>query len=172
MINQDDLTTIASFGEEVSSSASIQAEIDPDKMADSDGNLPSEFLPGTEVFFLVHYDSSKVVIKNILSTDGGDIQRVASVTRTKEQRLTFESSEPVSLSYIPSGSITVKKWYGRTSGLTREGQQVTADSPPCLADISYPIAAIQYKHRIVSGYTLNDEDKFYTAAVIEYEEIT
>lgn len=171
MINQDDLTAIATFGTEVASSASIQAEIDPDKMSDSDGNLPSDFLPGTEVFFLVFYDAKKVVIKNVKSTDGGDIQRITEVTRVKEQRLTFASDEPVSLSHLPSGAISVAKWYGRTSTLTRDGQQVTAATPPCLADVTYVAKAIQYKHRIVSGYTLNAEDKFYAAAIIEYEEI-
>lgn len=172
MINDHDLTLIASFGEAVADSGSVVMEIDEVKHKDADGNMPSEFPPLTEVFFLVHHDPAETKIVSVKATDGGDIQRIGEVTRTKTQRLTFASDEAVQLSHLPSGTVTVTKLYGKTgTTFKREGRALTPSAWPCLAEVSYPVRMIQYKHRIVSGYVLDGDDKFYAAAVCEHEEV-
>ncbi|SDP69872.1 hypothetical protein [Desulforhopalus singaporensis] len=171
-MNTSETTIIVPFGDGVAGdSGFIRAEIDASKHADSNGNLPSEFAPGTEVFFWLHYNAAEIKINCVAATDGGDIQRIGEVTRIKEQQITFADTEPVELSYWPKSDPTVTKWYGRTSALTLNGKQLAATSAPCLADISYPIRAAQYKHRLVSGVSLSAGDKFYTAAIIDYEEV-
>ena len=53
----ENITQILSFGEESSGSgALIVAEIDVDKHLDAEGNAKRSFLPGDEVFLLVHQD--------------------------------------------------------------------------------------------------------------------
>ena len=163
------LTGIGSFGDEITSSGGlIRAEIDAEMHADADGNLPGEFAPDTEVFFLVH-TGPRVTIVGVQSYDDGDIQRIATVTRTATAHIEFEDpAKPVELPYLPASPLTVLKWYGRTSVLTLDGRMLTAAGAPCRADISYQYTAVQYSQRLATGWTLNDDGKFFAAARIEY----
>ena len=163
------VTAIASFGGSSGVSGSIIAEIDGEMHLDKDGNERSSFLPGESVYFYLHYDSNVRIIR-VRSTDGGDVQRIGSIIRQKTQQITFEHpAHLVDLQYQPKNKPTAIKWYGRASNLFLTGRTLQADLAPCLGDITYQIAAVQYLHRPPLGLTLDAGETFPNDIVIEYE---
>lgn len=167
------VTGIASFGADVSDAATaglIVAEIDDTMHLDADGQPQTVFLPGESIYFLLHYGATIQLVR-VRDTDGGDIQRIGAVTRTRTQQITFEHpAHLVPLPHQPSGQPRADKWYGRSSNLHLDGLELSADLAPCLGDISYEIAAVQYCHKPLAGLTLAPGEEFPVDIVIEYQE--
>jgi len=161
------LTAIASFGDQASGSALIVAEIDSQVHQDADGNVKSVFLPGDEVFFLLHYDASVAIVR-VLATDGGDVQRIGQVTRSNTLESTFQHpADLVDLPHRPNGQPDVK-WFGRSGSLLLSGRSLRTDAAPCLGEISYNFTAMQYRHRLVNGIVLQPGEAFPVDVVVEY----
>lgn len=165
------VTNIISFGGAVAAASGlIVAEIDGAMHLDGDGNERSSFLPGEPVYFLLHYDASKVRIIRLRSTDDGDVRRIGQVTRERLEQITWQHpAHLIDLRYLPAGSLSAK-WYGRGSNLYRNVRQVQADLAPCLGDISYPVQFVQYLH-VPAVAEIPDGEEFPADIIIEYQEI-
>ena len=162
-------TIVVKFGESVSAAdqALFVVELDNELNVDSEGEVKSQFFPGDEIFFLMHYDHSKMVVKAIKNTDGAVVV-MGEVGRSKTEEMLFEASDaPVELQHTPSSGPSAK-WYGRTSALTRDGRSVTAASTPCLGDITYSYTATSAK-LIPPALTLAADEEFPIAIVIYVE---
>jgi hypothetical protein len=161
------VTGIARFGESSAALGAISAEIDGAMHLDDDGNERTAFLPGEAVFFILHHDANVKIVR-LRATDGGDVQLIGPVVRSRMEQITFEHpAHLVDLPHKPNGQPTAK-WYGRSSNLYLSGQTLQADLAPCLGDISYKISATQFLHRPISGITLQPGEEFPVDIVIEY----
>lgn len=164
-------TVIGSFGQAAAAGGSIVLEIDAAMHLDSEGNERSDFLPGEGVYFLIHHRSS-ITIKKVRATDGGDVQKIGKVTRDAEQEVSFTHPAMTGqLGHLPRGSVTAS-WYGRTSPLKREGQDISASGAPCLGKLSYRYEAVQYLHRPPAGVSLDADGQWLSDIVVEYEAAT
>lgn len=169
-----DVTDIVQYGGDVSASSSgIQVELDEDMHRDSEGNVVTEFGPEDEVYFLV-IPPPNVTVKGVKTTDGSDVQRIGTITRTRTQEMTFHNpNHLVDLFYYPAGGLS-PKWFGRSSTLQLTGaqsKQVKADNAPCLGLISYSVNAIQYLNRPISSLSLSPGEEWPADMIIEYEEV-
>lgn len=167
-MSDNTVTAIARFGQKsVEGNSLIVAEIDGYMHLDGDGQERHVFLPGEEVFFLLHLDPDVKIIR-IKATDDGDVGQVGMVTRTRTQQLSFDNpNHAITLPYRPSGPLDAK-WYGRSSSLLLSGLSVKASSAPCLGDVSFPITAMQYVHRPLNGVVLVPGETFPVDLKIEY----
>ena len=165
------ITSIIAFGGAVSAASGlIVAEIDGAMHLDAEGKERSSFLPGEPVYFLLHYDETKIKIIRLRPTDDGDVQYIGRVTRTRVEQLTWQHpAHLIDLLYLPSDQLS-EKWYGRGSNLYRTGQQVQADMAPCLGDISYPVKFSQYLHR-PAVVEIADGEEYPVDIIVEYQEI-
>lgn len=163
------VTRVLSFGEDTAGSGTlIVAEIDVDMHLDDEGNAKSSFLPGEEVFALIHHDPEIKIIR-VSDTAGGDLQRIGLVTRVRTQQMTFTHAEDKEeLPHIPN-TVPTASWYGRSSGLALDGRQLQAAGAPCLGEITYSFAAEQYKYRLPVGIEVAVGEQFPVDLVIEYE---
>ena len=170
-MSQSTVTTVISFGgSSDSGSGAISAEIDGAMHLDAEGNERSQFLPGEEVYFLLHYDPAKVRVIRLRATDNGDVQRIGQVSREREEQITFlHPADLHSLGYQPEGGL-LTKWYGRSSNIYLQGGQYHADLAPCLGDIKYSVRFEQYLHKPAT-VQIPDGEEFPTDIIIEYEEI-
>ena len=164
-------TVIGSFGEVVSADGSIVLEIDTTMHLDSDGSVQSSFAPQEGVYFLLHYDSSKVKINKVINTDSGDVQRLGRVSRSRAEEVTFtHAAMQKTLLHTPN-SVPTARWYGRSSGLVLEGKNVSAPGAPCLGELLYVFSAMQYLHRPPRDLELDSADEWLTDIVVEYEAV-
>jgi len=163
------VTRVLNFGEEIAGSgALIVAEIDVDKHQDDDGNAKSSFLPGEEVFVLIHHDPDIRIVR-VQDTGKGDLLRIGRVTRSRTEEMTFtHPADKQELPHIPFGGVSAS-WYGRSSMLVLVGRQLQASSCPCLGDISYNFSAVQYKYRLPAGVSLAVGEQYPVDLVVEYE---
>lgn len=167
------ITAIGSFGASASGSsvsALLRIEIDAEMHTDADGNEIRTFLPGDEVYLLVHHDSRARII-NLRDTAGGDLQRIGQVSRGKNEQITFQHpAHENELQYQPAGTPSAD-WYGRSSGLRLNGRTLTAANAPCLGDISYAISAVQYLYRPSSLVTCGIGEEFPVDVIVEWREV-
>jgi hypothetical protein len=162
-----DKTSVVSFGESTSTSVLIVVEIDFNKHKDDDGNAQTSFGPLDPVYFIIHH-APEISIVRVQATDGGDVQRIGTVTRTKTVELSFDHpAHLVELGYNPAGGASAK-WYGRSSNLYLTGRELQADLAPCLGDVSFPFVAVQYLHRPIGGLNLEPGEEFPTDIKVEY----
>lgn len=161
-------TIVVKFGDSVTGEDSLFiVELDDFLNIDSDGEVKTQFFSGDQIHFLMHYDSSKLVVKNIKTTDG-QVVLGQKVNREKTVELLFDDpSTPQELMHVPD-SISVEQWYGRTSILRREGRSIYAESTPCIGDIVYEYSAIAAK-LVTPNVEIEAGDEYPIAVVIYVE---
>ena len=128
-------------GAAVGIGASLQAELD-----DVLNNDKSSFLPTETAYFVIYkYPSSVIVEKPIPSS--GMVVAKGSVTRTKTQTLEFTNGSTASLSYPPSGSVIVKRWYGNEGqGFAVSGMSASISSlDPCVCEVEYQTSGASWE---------------------------
>jgi len=170
-MSQSTVTNIIKFGEVVAASSGlIIPEIDGFMHLDATGEERSSFLPGEQVYFLLHYDPAKVKIISLQATDGGDVRRIGKVTRERTEQLTFQHpAHLLDMRYTPTTDPEAT-WYGRGSNLYRSGRRLQADLAPCLGDLVYDVEFIQYLHKPAVD-DIADGEEYPTDIIIEYQEI-
>ncbi|MFA6135476.1 MAG: hypothetical protein WC869_15800 [Phycisphaerae bacterium] len=145
-------TIVVKFGESVSAADQdlFVLELDAELNVDTAGKAKSEFVPGDEIFFLMHYDAARLRVQAIKTT-AGQVVLQGQVSRSKTDEQLFVAaasgqgvSEPVVLPHLPSAAPTVQ-WFGRESALTRTGRSLTAAVTPCLGKITYNYNATSAK---------------------------
>ncbi len=161
-------TAIVSFGDTPGSGGSVSVEIDP-RHKESDGNLPSRFLPDEEVFFLI-YSGPEIEIVSVRATDGGSVLLHGPVRITHHERLTIPDSDAVSLAHQPIGPVHPVRWYGRRSHLVTEGAAVRSAAWPVLVDVACRVQAFSCSHRLAGGITVAPGQEFPVVFVVEYRE--
>lgn len=157
-------------GVDADSTAGV-AELDPVRNVDSEGNQRSQFVPGDEVYFLVHHDSS-VYIDRVASTDGM-VVAMGPETQDREQQLLFTNDEQQQLTYVPGGAL-VHDWMGRVgNGFTRTDRQVqvTAADVPCIENLTYPVN-FQLFRLVPPALNLAAGETYSIAVVVYLEAVT
>lgn len=165
-----DVTIKVDFGDNVSSDVFFVIELDDTLNLDGDGNVKTQFNPGDSVYFILHYDSSKVTVSAIAAS-AGDVVSEGSVTRTVTDRLSFTNiDDAVDLSHIPNTTLSAD-WFGNEPGITRDGISVTADTAPAIGDIKYNYVADGYRFD-PPDMDLGDDDDFPVLIVVAIEAVS
>ncbi|MGV0961805.1 MAG: hypothetical protein ACOYB1_18425 [Limnohabitans sp.] len=129
--------------------------------------VKSQFSPGDPVYFLLHYDPTKLRVADIKTT-AGTLARQGNISRSATDELLFtEADEAQTLSHIPNGSLAVS-FFGRWANLARDGMQIEADTAPVLCKVSYNFAATGYKF-VPPPMTLGVDDEYPVAIVVYVE---
>lgn len=169
------VSLVVEFGQGVDEDSALAvAELDGTRNVDSEGNERSQFLPGDEVYFLVHHDNS-VYIDRVTPTDGM-VVAMDSDTQEREQQLLFVNDEQQQLTYLPGGAL-VHDWMpggaNRDVGFTRVNRQVSvaASSAPCIENLTYPVNFQLYR-LIPPALNLSSGETYSIAVVIYMEAVT
>jgi hypothetical protein len=165
------LNKVVIFGDESGSGDSgIQVFWDDVANVDSEGEPISEYYPGDSRYFLVIVPDGYRLL-DVKSTDGA-VSAMGSVSRPQVDRVLFDQQDKlIDLSQQPAGGVS-PTWYGNSATETVEGKQVKASAAPCLADIEYSYAALQY--RLTAPATLNigpNDDDDWPIGVVVYAEV-
>ena len=163
------VTKVVRIGEESgSSSALFVVELDEAMHLGADGNVVRSFLPGEQVFVLLHHDPVVRVVR-VADTANGDLQRLGTVSRSRTVQVVFPAADDAQdLPHNPDGLPSVV-WYGRSSQLQLAGRALRAPGAPCLGDVTYVFTASQYRYRLPAGVTLAKGERFPVSLVIEVE---
>ena len=130
----------------------------------------TQFYPGDEINFLLHYDRSKYRVTSIKATSG-QVQMATWVARSHEEELLFEApGEALELSHHPS-SAPVFTWYGRAANVSRDGRSLTVDDAPCLGIARYSYLAWSGK-LVPPSVDLEDGEEYPLAIVVYVEAAT
>lgn len=164
-------TIVVRFGQSVSGSTDLfLVELDGQlnrETVDGEEREKTQFYPGDEIHFLLHYDRSKYLVEAVKAT-AGNVQMHGWVNRSHEEELLFEvAGEAKELSHIPSGAPSVA-WYGRSATLSREGRAISASAAPCLGLVSYSYQAWSGK-LVPPNIDLEDGEEFPLAVVVYVE---
>lgn len=164
-------TIVVRFGQSVSGGADLfLVELDGQlnrEIVDGIDQEKTQFYPGDEINFLLHYDRSKYQVEAIKAT-AGQVQMNQWVTRTHEEEMLFEAvGDAQELSHIPSGSPTIT-WYGNTAEIDRDGRSLSASAAPCIGHASYPYQAWSGK-LVPPSIELEDGEEFPLAIVVYVE---
>lgn len=164
-------TIVVRFGQGSSASADLfLVELDGQlnrETVDGEDQEKTQFYPGDEIHFLLHFDQTKYRVTAIKAT-AGQVQMSSWVDRTHEEELLFEAvGEAVDLSHYPSRAPVVT-WYGRTASLSRVGRSLSADKAPCLGILSYNYRA--WSGKLVPPSVDLDDDEEYPLAIVVYVE--
>lgn len=161
-------TIIVKFGASVAADQVLfVVELDNTLNIDSAGEVKTQFFPGDEIFFLMHYDPAKLTVQAIKTTAGQVVLHGQVIRSNTLEELFTAPDEPILLPHMPSGEISVQ-WFGRTSSLVRSGRSVTAADTPCLGNITYPYTATLAK-LIPPPLSLAADEEFPIAVVIYVE---
>ncbi len=150
-------TRVVVFGGDESSSG-VQIFSDPEKNINEDGSEKTTFYQGDSQHLLIIVPSDYRLLY-VLCTDGV-VAGHGSGTRQQVDRLLFSESGAegvLSLSQLPAGDVS-PVWYGNTATLTVDGQEVTANFTPCIADLSYSYRVEQYELTAPSNLNIGPED--------------
>lgn len=129
----------------------------------------TQFYPGDEIHFLLHYDPGKYTVSDIKAT-AGQVQMGRWVERSAEEEMLFEVvGEPLELSHYPSGAPSVD-WYGRRASISRDGRSLAADSAPCLGLVTYQYRA--WSGKLVPPPVELEDGEQYPLAIVVYVEQT
>ncbi len=163
-------TLVVEFGDSADSSAFYAAEFDETLNLDNSGEATTDFAPGDELYFWVQHDSS-LAIASVESTDRrGTLVDCGTVTRSRDQEVTFTSTDSVDLSYIPASAPTIT-WYGEVgTRLTVSGKTVAVSgNTPCTADLVFPVAVHLFRYVPPPLVLASDEDTHRIVFVITLE---
>lgn len=138
-------TLVVRFGEAGrSASGNVVAEWDDTLNLDASGQVKSRYIPGDEVYLLVH--APGVQILRLAATDGS-VSGSGEEVLDRAEELGFGSIDDLhELRYLPAEAPVVT-WCGRQGlGLQRTGRSVGVDDGfPCLAKVSYPVQFERYR---------------------------
>jgi hypothetical protein len=163
-------TIVVRFGQGAAGQDLFLVELDGQlnrEIVDGVDQEKTQFYPGDEIHFLLHYDQTKYRVTAIKAT-AGQVQMASWVDRTQEEELLFEVvGEAVELSHYPSRAPVVT-WYGRTASLSRVGRSLAADSAPCLGLVTYPYRA--WSGKLVPPPVDLEDGEEYPLAIVVYVE--
>jgi hypothetical protein len=132
------------------------------------GEAVTTFYTDEDIYLLVQLEPG-YVISRIDYTSGG-VSNLGLVTRTEEVTdHFFPDNEEQSLSWYPSGSITIDSDHLQTGTqtLTVTDDKVTCSNPPSILDYHYDFKAYSLRVRHPSAMDLEDDDTFPLGIVIE-----
>lgn len=169
-------TAVIDFGAAavVSDDGLIQLELDDELntsvSATEEVEVKTEFVPGDDIYFLIHVDNS-IKVESVRATDGV-VQALGSVLRSKEQRLLFTHEEPdQELNYFPAGGLDTE-WYGNEASLSVEKRTVKvgpgSSQLPALADVIFGVGFLSYK-LVAPSMELAYEEEYPIQIVVRYQ---
>lgn len=160
-------TIVVEFGQGADSSAFVAVELDDHLNRDADGEVKSAWQPGDQVWWWVQHDPS-LRIDRVRCTSGMVVSG-GTVSRSRDQQLTWTGDEAVELSHIPSGSPTLK-WYGNVgTGLSRDGRRMSVTGGlPCTADAIVPISVHLYRY-VPPPMSLSGDETWRSVIVVYLE---
>ncbi len=137
------------FGEGADSSALVKYEFDKKLNIDAAGEEVTQFSPGDNIFFLIHFDSSKLRIGNVRATHYGQIVKQNIVPRIRSQMLFFSAAtDTVELDYIPSAEPEAT-WYGNVASqlkmIAQRQMGISGGELPAKCQVEYPVLFQGYK---------------------------
>lgn len=146
-MKQVEKTLVLSFtgDQAVSADGAVRAAWDDTRNRDRAGEVKSQFVPGEAAWFIAQADPS-VRITRVAPTDGA-VVALGTVNRPQVDSLLLSAADHQgSLSWRPSGSVSVT-WYGNQgSGLRVDGLSVTAAAGhPCRGDCRYTAQVQSYR---------------------------
>jgi hypothetical protein len=164
-------TIVVRFGQSVAGSTDLfLVELDAQlnrETVDGEEREKTQFYPGDEIHFLLHYDRTKYQVEAVRAT-AGQVQMNQWVSRSHEEELLFEvAGEALELSHLPSAAPAVT-WYGRSATLSRDGRAISAAAAPCLGLVSYQFSAWSGK-LVPPPMELEDGEEFPMAIVVYVE---
>ena len=164
-------TRVIHLGETVSgaSGALMVVEVDPVKHPDGNGGVVRSFLPGEDVYLLIHHDPEIAVVR-VMDTAGGDLLRVGSVFRNNTERLSWAHADDVKDLLHNPATQPAPSWFGRIGLISRDGRSLRITGAPAMADVSYSYQAIQYRYRLPAEVELGADETFPVELIIETEE--
>jgi len=131
--------------------------------------VKSQFVPGDQVYFLLHYDHSRLRVTGIQAT-AGQVVMLGEVSRSATDEVLFTSpGELQELSHIPAGGLAAS-WSGRTAAISRDGRSVSASAAPCLGNVTYSYQATSCRF-VPPPMTLGDDDSYPVAIVVYVEAV-
>jgi hypothetical protein len=135
---------VVNFGESAASaSGSIVVEWDDSLNVDDKGEVKTSFVPGDELYLLVHSDVEIVGVKSTSGTVSGG----GAVSLIRAQEIGWGSiDDEQNLNYTPIGSIKYK-WFGRSGSRPSVVDKIItmAGSFPCLALVEYVARFLRYR---------------------------
>lgn len=145
---------VVSFGDHVSADTAFAVvEIDP-AAKNADGSDKTSFYENEVIPLFLHMHPS-LSLSYTQVTSGMLVVKPSSSRTGKREKMFFATTDNIqSLSHIPSGSVSVSKYYGNTSAIQLNGMQVKADSPPCICDLTYTYHGIPLELRPPTGLSL------------------
>ncbi len=160
---------VVHFGEGVDSGAFNLAMLDKELNVDASGNELTQFAPGDVVYFLVQHDPSLKIVR-VAATDGTVAAQGIRTVTMQDQVDFVAAGESVDITALPSGAVTVGKWYGRQgAGMKITGRNVSVTSgTPAKADLDYKARMNGYK--LVTPAVSLTEDETYPITVFIYFE--
>lgn len=168
-----DVTNVLVFGEAVSGSSAplVVVDVDAASHKDSEGNVPSDFLPETLVKFSFHAEPG-VQLKALRDTAGGSVNIGAEVSRSHEQEIYFETVDSeVELAHYPDGSANVV-WHGLGALLVQDEEnprKLKCSAAPRKCVVSYGYSATLCTHAFPSTISVGIEESFGVNVRAEYE---
>lgn len=161
-------TLVVNFGEAAATdSGNIVAEWDDELNVDAAGEVLSRFVPGDEVWLLLHHDAG-VTITGVAVT-AGTVSRSGEVHRQRQAELGWGSiDDDQQLSYTPEGLLAYD-WKGRVgSAPERTGRSVSvAGNFPCLAVVTFQVRFVSYRIQ-TPKMTLAEKETFPLRAYVYY----
>jgi hypothetical protein len=157
---------VVSFGDHVTADTAFAVvEIDPNAK-NADGSDKTEFYQDEVIPLFLHMHPS-LSLSYTKVTSGMLVVKSSSSRLGSQKRVFFPTVDSIqSLPHIPSGNISISKYYGNTSGIQLNGMQVKADSPPCICDISYTYYGIPLELRPPTGLSLAKGETWPVGAVL------
>ena len=170
MIEGVGATIVVEFGDGVPRDhRQVQVELDETLNLLPDGEVRTQWAPGDEAWFWVHFDPAQLRLDRVAATSGQVVAQ-GGARRSRSQELTFtRADEPVALNYLPAASAAMR-WYGTVGqGLRREGREVRVSGPvPCTGDAEIPIDVRLYRY-LPPPLELA-EDETYRVVIVIYME--
>lgn len=163
-----DATIVVKFGDSVSDGDKFfVVELDDEKNINNDGEVLTQFVPGDNIYFLMHYDKTKLKIVDIKTSDG-QVHLFGDTTRENTIEMIFVDEESKhELPHIPNNTPTAS-WYGNVANINRDERIITVDSWPCIGNISYRYKATSAK--LVTPNVDLEAEEIYRIVIAIYTE--
>ena len=131
---------VVDFGGNVSDSMLV-AELDAIKNDDK-----STFLTTETAFFTIYKFPSTLIVNKPVPTSGMVVE-IGPVTRTKTETLEFVGTKTHSLSYPPSGIVTVNRWFGNVGAdfTISQFNAIISSDAPCICEVTYQTSGILWE---------------------------
>jgi hypothetical protein len=161
---------VVNFGESAASdSGSITVEWDDSLNVDDAGEVKTNFVPGDELYLLVHHGSDVDIVG--VKSSSGTVSGGGAVSLTRTQEIGWGSiDDKQNLNYTPMGCIKYK-WFGRSgAGASVVDKVITmAGSFPCLALVEYVARFLRYRLQ-TQKVTLTGDETYPFLVYVYYRE--